>query len=231
MRKNLKFGILAFAIVSLIATGCSKDDTTSPTLALSGSTDETVILPATNGGNGAWVDAGYVASDDVDGTITTSVVVSGAADVNLNRKGVYTVTYSVSDAAGNSASAVRTIRVVNDAESFAGAYGNCVDTSSIVNAFNASVTTSDTINNLVKINNFGAFGSTVNTWASFTGTTVGSLITMATGQTVGGTAYISAQYSVDSYVITNSASSQSFRVKYQWTDGTLFEVATSYFIR
>ena len=231
MRKNLKFGIMALAIASAIFTGCSKDDTTAPTIALSGSTDETVSLPATAGGNATWVDAGYVATDDEDGTITSKVSVSGASDVNLNRKGTYTVTYSVSDEAGNAASATRTITVVNDAELFSGAYGNCVDSSSIVNLFNATVTTSDTVNNLVSINNFGAFGPTVNTWATISGTATGSTITMAINQQLGGTAYISQVYTASSFVIVGTSSNQSFKVNYQWSDGTLFEVATSYFIR
>ena len=233
MRKNLKFGILAFAIVSVIVTGCSKDDSSAPTISLTGSTDETVSLPTVAGNNATWTDAGFTATDDEDGTLTSSVIVSGASDVNLNRKGIYTVTYSVSDKAGNSGSATRTIRVVNDVEVFAGAYNNCTDTSSIVNNYNATVITSDTVNNLVKINNFGAFGNTVNLYATFAGSATGSTITMPAGPSVslGGTAYFSAQYPANSFVVTGTSSSQSFTVNYQWNDGAAFEVATSYFIR
>ena len=43
--------------------------------------------------------AGITALDDVDGTITSSIVVSGAFDIDTI--GTYTITYTVSDAAGN----------------------------------------------------------------------------------------------------------------------------------
>lgn len=89
---------------------------------------------------------------------------------------------------------------------------NCINTSSIVNNYNATVLTSDTVNNLVSINNFGAFGSTVSLYATFTGTAPGSSITMPAGPSVssGGTAYFSAQYPANSFVVTGSSSSQSF---------------------
>jgi hypothetical protein len=47
-------------------------------------------------------DAGATATDNVDGDITDKIVVSG--DVNPNLAGIYTLTYSVSDKAGNTAS-------------------------------------------------------------------------------------------------------------------------------
>lgn len=54
-------------------------------------------------------DPGVKAKDNVDGDITSKVKVD--SNVNTNKKGVYKVTYSVTDSAGNSASAVRTVRV------------------------------------------------------------------------------------------------------------------------
>ncbi len=126
MRKKLKLGILSFALLTAIFTGCSKDDTTSPLIALTGS-DETYSLPSVAGGNAAWVEPGYTATDEEDGTITAKVSVSGTVD--LNTKGIYTITYSVSDEAGNSASATRTVRVVNDVEMFAGSWIDCYDSS------------------------------------------------------------------------------------------------------
>ena len=49
-------------------------------------------------------DAGATAMDDVDGDITESITVTGNVDVNTI--GQYTITYSVSDSAGNAAEAV-----------------------------------------------------------------------------------------------------------------------------
>ena len=49
-------------------------------------------------------DAGATATDNVDGTITSSIVTVNP--VNVNTAGTYTVTYNVSDAAGNAATQV-----------------------------------------------------------------------------------------------------------------------------
>ena len=59
-----------------------------------------------------YADAGATASDNVDGDITTSIVVVNP--VNTATVGEYTVTYNVSDAAGNAAVQVtRTVNVVD----------------------------------------------------------------------------------------------------------------------
>jgi formylglycine-generating enzyme required for sulfatase activity len=57
----------------------------------------------------AWVDSGVEAHDVRDGNITDSITVSGSVDVNTT--GTYTLTYTVSDAAGNEASITRTVHV------------------------------------------------------------------------------------------------------------------------
>ena len=57
----------------------------------------------------AWVDPGVEAHDVRDGNITSDIV-SGTVDVNTT--GTYTLTYTVSDAAGNEASITRTVNVV-----------------------------------------------------------------------------------------------------------------------
>ena len=57
----------------------------------------------------AWVDPGVEAHDVRDGNLTSSVSVSGTVDVNAT--GTYTLTYTVSDAAGNHASLTRTVNV------------------------------------------------------------------------------------------------------------------------
>lgn len=53
--------------------------------------------------------AGISALDDVDGSITANIVVSG--DYDIATAGTYTITYTVSDAAGNVATEVRELRV------------------------------------------------------------------------------------------------------------------------
>jgi hypothetical protein len=56
-------------------------------------------------------DPGATANDNCGGNLTPSIKVTGVLDVNT--PGAYTRTYTVTDASGNSASATRTIRVVD----------------------------------------------------------------------------------------------------------------------
>jgi hypothetical protein len=56
-----------------------------------------------------YVDPGATAVDDIDGDISDKIVVSGS--VNSTVVGTQTITYSVSDRAGNSVSVTRTVIV------------------------------------------------------------------------------------------------------------------------
>ena len=69
------------------------------------------------------MDPGVEAHDVRDGNITSDVVVSGTVDVNTT--GTYTLTYTVSDAAGNEASLTRTVNVVEGQASTHTADLNC----------------------------------------------------------------------------------------------------------
>ncbi|TCK67740.1 putative secreted protein (Por secretion system target) [Winogradskyella wandonensis] len=84
----------------------SGPDTTAPVITLNGSASITLELQET------YNELGATATDNVDGDLTSSIVTSGT--VNTNIAGTYTVTYSVSDAAGNAASATRTVTVNPD---------------------------------------------------------------------------------------------------------------------
>ena len=55
-------------------------------------------------------DESYMATDNADGDITSRVKVSG--DVDMDTPGTYTVTYTVSDSSGNTATASKTITVL-----------------------------------------------------------------------------------------------------------------------
>ncbi|MEH7094834.1 immunoglobulin-like domain-containing protein, partial [Neobacillus vireti] len=55
--------------------------------------------------------SGVTATDNVDGDITSSIVVTGTVD---NKKpGVYSLTYSVKDSSGNTTTVTRKITVVD----------------------------------------------------------------------------------------------------------------------
>ena len=56
-----------------------------------------------------FLDPGVVATDECDGDLTAKVTVSGTVDIS--KMGTNTITYSVSDAAGNTASVKRTVFV------------------------------------------------------------------------------------------------------------------------
>ncbi|HOS02158.1 MAG TPA: DUF5011 domain-containing protein [Candidatus Hydrogenedentes bacterium] len=81
-------------------------DTVPPVITMLGSN------PVTVNQNAVYTDAGATAIDDKDGDITANIVASST--VNTAVLGSYTVTYTVSDAAGNPATPV--VRIVNVVE-------------------------------------------------------------------------------------------------------------------
>ena len=82
-------------------------DTTAPVITLLGD-NPVLVVEGTS-----YVDAGATALDDIDGDITSSIVVVNPVDVNTI--GIYTITYNVKDNAGNFAAPVtRTVQVVED---------------------------------------------------------------------------------------------------------------------
>lgn len=78
-------------------------DTTAPELTLTGESTIKVVARRT------FEEPGFVAVDDRDGDLTASVQVSGEVDVNWC--GSYTLTYTVSDAAGNVTTTERVVEV------------------------------------------------------------------------------------------------------------------------
>ena len=79
-------------------------DTTKPVISLVGNATVTITV------GDSYNDAGATASDNKDGDITSNIVTVNPVDTNT--AGTYTVTYNVSDAAGNAATEVtRTVTV------------------------------------------------------------------------------------------------------------------------
>lgn len=79
------------------------DDIIPPVVSLQGSSTITIIQGE------SFTDPGATATDETDGDLTASITVSGTVDVDT--VGSYIITYTVSDAAGNEASATRTVIV------------------------------------------------------------------------------------------------------------------------
>jgi hypothetical protein len=91
-------------IIGIIAA----PDTVAPVITLVGSPKIDVVV------GGTFTDPGTTASDNVDGDITSRVVVAGDA-VNVNKAGTYVITYNVSDSSANAATQVtRTVTVAED---------------------------------------------------------------------------------------------------------------------
>jgi hypothetical protein len=63
-------------------------------------------------GTTPYVDPGATAQDDVDGDLTAAIN-TDVSGVDVFTTGTYTVNYSVTDAAGNTATAQRTVSVID----------------------------------------------------------------------------------------------------------------------
>lgn len=115
MRERIYTRKLALVYIAglLLLGGCNhndSDDTSSrdivdtspPVITLLGDNPVSLAQGAT------YTDAGASATDDVDDSVT----VSSTGEVNTSVVGVYIITYTASDSAGNTANEQRTINVV-----------------------------------------------------------------------------------------------------------------------
>ncbi len=164
----MKTTILNLTAIALIATtsiftGCKKDDTTAPIVTLTGAASQTISL------QGTYMEQGATANDDKDGKLTP--IASGT--VNSNLTGTYTLTYSATDAAGNTGTATRTVIVQNDAYALAGTYTvtetcNSVASPTVVEVVSASTT----VNNRIEFAKFANYAGNTSIYATLTGTTI-----------------------------------------------------------
>lgn len=161
MKKQiLSISALALLTVSLVFTGCKKDDITAPTVTPVGG-DQTISL------QGSYTEMGATAEDDRDGSITPTS--SGTVDVN--HTGTYTITYSATDAAGNTGTATRTVTVKNDADGMTGTY-TCTISGSPNYVYTQTITASPTLNNRILFGKFGDYSGNTGIYADVTGTSI-----------------------------------------------------------
>jgi hypothetical protein len=218
----LSSALLATLIIGL--TGCSKDDTTSPVVTVTGDASMEVIL------NDTYTDEGATATDDEDGSVSVST--SGTVDVD--HTGTYTITYTATDEAGNVGSASRTVRVYNEAEIFVGTYANSYDSCSQSGAGMLSpapvVSISETENRKVLISNFGGLGDSAKVTVKFNGLTDGSTITGNTPQFTQGAVSVT-QFMPQSVIVSAVSGVTSFNIMYQWSDGVNNDVCVTQYRR
>ena len=91
---------------SPVQTRTTTVDNTPPVITLLG--DDSITIEVF----GEYEELGATAIDNIDGDVNASITISG--EVNTNVLGIYTVTYTANDTAGNIASVVRTINVVDN---------------------------------------------------------------------------------------------------------------------
>ena len=154
-KRFLTIAAITLTAGALIFTGCSKDDVTAPVVTINGSD---VSIPL----QGTYVELGATATDDKDGDLTSSITISGSVD-EQNAK-TYTITYSVTDAAGNVGEATRSVRVYNSAEDLAGVYtvGKVTEVEggvTYVYKKNDTITASTKIDGLLTISRFGDYAN------------------------------------------------------------------------
>ena len=206
---------LLIATTSVIFTGCSKDeDTTAPVITLNGDVFTEIELQE------AYVEQGATAIDGEDGTVNVSI--SGI--VNNDLKGNYTISYTATDEAGNTASEERTVTVVNSADFLGGTYDDATDVCGASGSamFDATVTPSDTENGEFDVTNFGAFRQSITITCEFNSAT--NKITASTPQSLGGVTNLT-QVFPSSGIISNSP--VTFQIVYEWNDGGSSEICTS----
>ncbi len=175
MKKNVLItSALVLTLTALFINGCKKDDTTSPVVTLSGSSSVTVSLNSS-----AYSDAGASATDNEDGTITP--VMSGSVNVNL--VGTYTITWTATDAAGNSGTATRTVTVKNDAAYLNGTY-TCSEDNFATN-WTQQIYADSTHNNRIVFQYFGDYVTTPMVPKIY-GQVTGSAVELATPQNAAG---------------------------------------------
>ena len=137
------FSVALSAFVFLVS--CKQDDTTPPKFKMNGASSITLSL------NSPFNDPGVTAEDDEDGTITvTSDISPTNPDINLT--GHYIITYTATDAAGNSDQITRDVIVVNDAAFMAGGYDA---TYSCGLSYTDGIIVSTTVNNRIIFNQIG----------------------------------------------------------------------------
>jgi hypothetical protein len=142
-----KISAVVVCIIVFFAA-CKQDDTTPPKFNMSGGSTITLSL------NTPFNDPGVTADDDEDGSVTVTNNIS-PTNPNVNLTGHYIITYTATDAAGNSDQITRNVIVVNDAAFMAGAYHTDTDSSTCGLNYTDGIIPSTTINNRIIFNQIG----------------------------------------------------------------------------
>lgn len=160
----LPVAALAMIVGAALLNSCTQDDTTAPVITLTGDNPQILHIGE------AYTELGATANDTKDGDLTTSIVIDHS-QVNVNLKGTYTVSYTVSDAAGNAGTKNRTVNVLNDAENLTGTYNVTDVVSGSSYPYVDNITTSSTVNNRIWVAKFAAYNNAA-VYFDVTGTSI-----------------------------------------------------------
>ncbi len=168
MKKQILSSAAALFLTSaIVLTGCKKEDTNAPTITLKGDAEMVIYL------NDTYTEPGATATDldgkDKESDVSSKIVISGTVD--KTKAGAYTITYNVTDDAGNAASEVkRTVKVKQKASTITGSYSTTESCNfGNVGAYSCSITTGTTGDLSVVLSNFGNYQTTVNIPATLSG--------------------------------------------------------------
>ena len=109
VERSVEDGIVTYSVAdssgnrTVVTRNIFYNDITAPVLKLKGESKVTIEEGA------AWKDPGCTATDDAQGDMTAQIKVEGKVDTS--KPGTYKLTYTVTDAYGNAASATRTVVV------------------------------------------------------------------------------------------------------------------------
>lgn len=141
--KKTNIYLLAFAAMLFISLQSCKKDETDPEITLKGTNPTVISL------GGTYTEAGATASDNEDGDISSDISISGTVNPNIVNE--YSITYQVSDKAGNKTTLVRAVQVKANP-----LIGNYNVTGNPLSPFQVEVQATSTYNRMVvrKFNNF-----------------------------------------------------------------------------
>lgn len=170
-------------------------DRTAPTLTLNGNATETVEQC------GTYTEAGAVATDAVDGNLTSAIIISGS--VNTAKVGDYTLTYSVSDAQGNTTTKTRVVQVRDTKKPGIFTVGNRIVNNSILkvqinSVFVDNIYAQDDCNGPIQVTKTNGFNGPVNTAIRATYPVIYTAVD-PNGNTADENGYV-INYQVDDYI-------------------------------
>jgi hypothetical protein len=149
MKKLLIPALTLFTAGSVLLVSCSKDES-APVITLKGNTTASVDF------KGTYTDDGATATDDKDGDLTSSIVVTNP--VMTNSAETYTIKYNVSDKAGNAATEVtRTVNVVIKGANMVGTYSVTDKVDTTTYPYQDNITASSTDPNKILVSKFAYY--------------------------------------------------------------------------